>query len=55
MNKEIERLAKLIIKQENELNNFDQKKFGSSAREDLHGQIDRLKERLAKMVLSLYK
>lgn len=51
MNAEIERLAKIIVKQENNLETFDQKKEGSSAREDLHCEIIRLKERLANAVL----
>jgi len=51
MNAEIERLAKIIIKQENKLDNFDQKKEGSSAREDLVDEIEKLKERLANSVL----
>lgn len=55
MNIEIDRLAKSIKRKEKELETFDQKKHGSSAREDLHGEIIRLKERLAIKVLSLYK
>jgi len=51
MNAEINRLAKIIIKQENNLETFDEKKEGSSARQDLLMEIERLKERLANAVL----
>jgi len=51
MNAEINRLTKIIIKQENNLETFDEKKEGSSARQDLLMEIERLKERLANAVL----
>ena len=51
MNAEINRLANIIIKQENNLETFDEKKEGSSARQDLLMEIERLKERLANAVL----
>ena len=51
MNAGINRLAKIIIKQENNLETFDEKKEGSSARQDLLMEIERLKERLANAVL----
>ncbi|HUU87268.1 MAG TPA: hypothetical protein VMX17_05900 [Candidatus Glassbacteria bacterium] len=51
MNTEIERLAKIIARQEKSLETFDQKKEGSSARQDLLMEIIRLKERLANAVL----
>jgi len=51
MNKEIERLAKIIIKQENNFETFDEKKEGSSAMMDLSSEITRLKQRLANAVL----
>jgi len=55
MNAEIERLAKSINRMEKELDTFDQKILGSSAREDLHSDIIRLKKKLADKVLSFYK
>lgn len=55
MTPEINRLAKSIKRMEKDLETFDEKRRGSSARQDLVDDIARLKERLAIKVLSLYK
>lgn len=55
MNAEIERLAKAINKKIKELENFDEKKEGSSAMMDLSSEITDLKKILANKVLSFYR
>jgi predicted nucleic acid-binding Zn-ribbon protein len=55
MNAEIERLTKSINRMEKELDTFDQKRHGSSARQDLVDDIIKLKKKLADKVLSFYK
>lgn len=55
MTPEINRLIKNIKQKESEFNTFDQKKYGSSAREDLHDEIAQLKIKLANRIINHLK